>query len=146
MRAAHLAVVVAAVLVAVPATVREAAAERPKVKEHHAEGAPSRVQLGPRPYYLVDKMEESDLKRELQQCGSRSSFHQTDFPIGHRGGAPLQFPEHTKESHEGEAEAPRTAPGGIGRFDTAAQTYRLHTGCYGLWEGGLIRRGLFKPQ
>jgi hypothetical protein len=31
-------------------------------------------------------------------------------------------------------------------FDVAGQTYRLHTGCYGLWEGELIRRGLFKPQ
>jgi hypothetical protein len=31
-------------------------------------------------------------------------------------------------------------------FDTTRQTYRLHTGCYGLWEGELIRRGLFKPQ
>jgi hypothetical protein len=31
-------------------------------------------------------------------------------------------------------------------FDMAPQTYRLHTGCYGLWEGELIRRGLFKPQ
>jgi len=32
-------------------------------------------------------------------------------------------------------------------FDIAGKkTYRLHTGCYGLWEGELIRRGLFKPQ
>ena len=31
-------------------------------------------------------------------------------------------------------------------FDVAAQTYRLHAACYGLWEGELIRRGLFKPQ
>jgi hypothetical protein len=39
-------------------------------------------------------------------------------------------------------------PGGrdVFELDTAAQTYRLHTGCYGLWEGELIRRGLFKPQ
>jgi hypothetical protein len=39
-------------------------------------------------------------------------------------------------------------PGGqdVLEFDTAARTYRLHTGCYGLWEGELIRRGLFKPQ
>ena len=35
---------------------------------------------------------------------------------------------------------------GVFEFDTAAQTYRLHTGCYGLWEGELIRRGLFTPQ
>jgi hypothetical protein len=35
---------------------------------------------------------------------------------------------------------------GVVEFDSAKQTYRLHTGCYGLWEGELIRRGLFKPQ
>ncbi len=58
------------------------------------------VQLGPRPYYLVDKMTDGSLKRQLQRCEDRSFFRQTDFSIGHRGGAPLQFPEHTKESHE----------------------------------------------
>jgi glycerophosphoryl diester phosphodiesterase len=57
------------------------------------------VQVGPRPYYLVDKMSPSPLKSRLQQCSERS-VRQTDFSIGHRGGAPLQFPEHTKESHE----------------------------------------------
>jgi hypothetical protein len=31
-------------------------------------------------------------------------------------------------------------------FDIAGQTYRLHTGCYGLWEGELMFRGLFKPE
>jgi hypothetical protein len=35
---------------------------------------------------------------------------------------------------------------GVFEFDVARQTYRLHTGCYGLWEGELIRRGLFTPQ
>jgi hypothetical protein len=35
---------------------------------------------------------------------------------------------------------------GVVEFDTAEQTYRFHTGCYGLWEGELIRRGLYKPQ
>lgn len=58
------------------------------------------VELGPRPYYLVDKMSDGWLKRKLQQCESRPSFHSTDFSIGHRGGGTLQFPEHTKESHE----------------------------------------------
>lgn len=57
------------------------------------------VQVGPRPFYLVDKMSDSPLKRKLQQCG-KGPFYKTDFSIGHRGGAPLQFPEHTKESHE----------------------------------------------
>jgi hypothetical protein len=35
---------------------------------------------------------------------------------------------------------------GVFEFDVVGRTYRLHTGCYGLWEGELIRRGLFKPQ
>ncbi len=56
------------------------------------------VQLGPRPYYLVEKMEESELKSTLQECSGITNFKKTDFSIGHRG-APLQFPEHTKESY-----------------------------------------------
>ena len=55
------------------------------------------VQLGPRPYYLVDQMEDSVLKDDLQKC-AMGPFRQTDFSIGHRG-APLQLPEHTKESY-----------------------------------------------
>ncbi len=56
------------------------------------------VQLGPRPFFLVNDMEKSKLKEELQSCGKRR-FVKTDFSIGHRGAA-LQFPEHTKESYE----------------------------------------------
>jgi len=55
------------------------------------------VQLGPRPFYLVDALEDGPLKSKLQQC--TGPFAKTDFSIGHRG-APLQFPEHTKESYE----------------------------------------------
>jgi glycerophosphoryl diester phosphodiesterase len=55
------------------------------------------IQLGPRPYFLVEDMDESDLKTELQQC-SEGPFKRTDFSIGHRGAA-LQFPEHTQESY-----------------------------------------------
>lgn len=55
------------------------------------------VQVGPRPYYLVDDMDESRLKKKLQRCYSRP-MHKTDFSIGHRGAA-MQFPEHTKESY-----------------------------------------------
>jgi len=55
------------------------------------------VSLGPRPYYLVDSMAEGDLKRQLQAC-AEMTFSRSDFCIGHRG-APLQFPEHTKESY-----------------------------------------------
>jgi hypothetical protein len=35
---------------------------------------------------------------------------------------------------------------GAVEFDTARQSYRFHSGCYGLWEGELIRRGLYKPR
>lgn len=55
------------------------------------------AQLGPRPFYLIDDMEENALKTELQQCAD-GPFYRTDFSIGHRG-ACLQFPEHTKESY-----------------------------------------------
>lgn len=57
-------------------------------------------QLGPRPFYLVDKMKDGPLKTELKQC--TGPFRKTDFSIAHRG-APLQFPEHTRESYEAAA-------------------------------------------
>jgi glycerophosphoryl diester phosphodiesterase len=56
------------------------------------------VQLGPRPYYLVSDMDEGPLKERLEAC-SEQRPERSDFSIGHRG-APLQFPEHTKESYE----------------------------------------------
>lgn len=55
------------------------------------------VQLGPRPFYLVDKMKDGWLKKRLQSC-SNGPFRKSTFSIGHRG-APLQFPEHTRESY-----------------------------------------------
>jgi glycerophosphoryl diester phosphodiesterase len=60
------------------------------------------AQLGPRPFYLVEDLEPGELKQRLQACARRGSFHASDFSIGHRG-APLQFPEHTKESYEAAA-------------------------------------------
>ena len=56
------------------------------------------VQLGPRPFYLVEGMDDGKLKDRLLQCKD-GPFYRTDFSIGHRGAA-LQFPEHTKESYE----------------------------------------------
>lgn len=55
------------------------------------------VQLGPRPFYLIEDMDNGALKRKLQNCSS-GPFYRSDFSIGHRG-APMQFPEHTKESY-----------------------------------------------
>lgn len=55
------------------------------------------VQLGPRPFYLVDAMADGALKQKLQEC-AKGPFFKSEFSIAHRG-APLQFPEHTKESY-----------------------------------------------
>ncbi|MCJ2164434.1 MULTISPECIES: glycerophosphodiester phosphodiesterase family protein [unclassified Pseudodesulfovibrio] len=59
------------------------------------------VQLGPRPFYLVDNMDDGPLKDSLKMCAD-GPFKKTDFSIGHRG-APMQFPEHTRESYEAAA-------------------------------------------
>ncbi|KAL9018140.1 MAG: hypothetical protein Q9185_004547 [Variospora sp. 1 TL-2023] len=55
------------------------------------------VQMGPRPYYLVEDMDDGPLKEKLQSC-SEGPFTVSDFVFAHRG-APLQFPEHTLESY-----------------------------------------------
>jgi len=55
------------------------------------------VQVGVRPYYLLEKLPDSELKSRLSACKPKA-FKKSDFSIGHRG-APLQFPEHTKESY-----------------------------------------------
>ena len=59
------------------------------------------VQVGPRPYFLVEDMDPGALKATLKQCNEKP-LRKTDFSIGHRGAA-LQFPEHTKESYEAAA-------------------------------------------
>lgn len=71
-------------------------------KASAAEATPSgssqtSVQLGPRPYFLINDMDEGDLKSTLQACESEP-LTPSDFSIAHRG-APLQFPEHTRESY-----------------------------------------------
>lgn len=79
---------------------------RPDGDGHHGRGYYDRhgqkkedrgVQLGQRPFYLVDGMDEGRLKDRLMQC-REGPFYRSDFSIGHRGAA-LQFPEHTKESY-----------------------------------------------
>jgi glycerophosphoryl diester phosphodiesterase len=60
------------------------------------------IQLGPRPFFLVNDMQDGPLKTQLQSCARRESFKKSDFSIGHRGAA-LQFPEHTKQSYEAAA-------------------------------------------
>lgn len=57
----------------------------------------SLVQLGPRPYFLINDMDDGELKNALQACESKPLVS-SNFSIGHRG-APMQFPEHTRESY-----------------------------------------------
>ena len=47
--------------------------------------ASEQVQLGPRPFFLVDDMDEGRLKRRLQRC-AKGTFEKSDFSVGHRGG------------------------------------------------------------
>jgi glycerophosphoryl diester phosphodiesterase len=55
------------------------------------------VQVGVRPFFLVDDMAQSPLKDKLKQC-EKGPFYKTKFSIGHRGGGTLQFPEETVQS------------------------------------------------
>ncbi|HKP94128.1 MAG TPA: glycerophosphodiester phosphodiesterase family protein [Fibrobacteria bacterium] len=57
------------------------------------------VQVGPRPYFLVDDMDEGKLKDKLESC-SEDPLRKSDFSIGHRGGGTLQYPEETRQSYE----------------------------------------------
>lgn len=59
------------------------------------------VQLGPRPFYLVQGMDEGKLKDRLMQC-ENGPFYRSDFSIGHRGAA-MQFPEHSDVSYRAAA-------------------------------------------
>jgi glycerophosphoryl diester phosphodiesterase len=61
----------------------------------------SNIQVGPRPFFLVNNLEDGALKQKLQSCFERP-LRKTDFSIGHRGAA-LEFPEHTSESYEAAA-------------------------------------------
>lgn len=63
--------------------------------EGHMTSVP--VDYGPRPAYLIDKLEASPLKDKLMSCMGQTPAP-SDFSIGHRG-APLMFPEHTVESN-----------------------------------------------
>jgi glycerophosphoryl diester phosphodiesterase len=67
-------------------------------QSHGSAERPAHVQLGPRPFFLVDDMADGPLKRDLQRCAKRGDFTPRDFSIGHRGAA-MQFPEHTVESY-----------------------------------------------
>ncbi|MDO6486205.1 glycerophosphodiester phosphodiesterase family protein [Colwellia sp. 6_MG-2023] len=56
------------------------------------------AKVGVRPLFLINEMQDSELKTKLEQC-KNNTFYRSDFSIGHRG-APLLFPEHTRESYQ----------------------------------------------
>ena len=97
MRRYLMGIAIAAALAASAAFSADVRAQDARASNDH--GRDVRVQLGPRPFYLVDKLSPGPLKTALQECAD-DRFKQTDFSIGHRGGGTLQIPEHTKESHE----------------------------------------------
>jgi hypothetical protein len=44
------------------------------------------ISLGPRPFYLVDSMKDSELKDFLEDCAyNTKEFKKSDWSIGHRG-------------------------------------------------------------
>ena len=87
---------VATLLVAVPLLASTADFEAGTLKSERG-NARIRVQLGPRPYFLVNDMENGPLKDKLLACAD-GPFKSSTFSIGHRGAA-MQFPEHTRESY-----------------------------------------------
>jgi len=56
------------------------------------------AKVGVRPLFLINEMQDSDLKTKLEQCKD-NTFYRSDFSLGHRG-APMLFPEHTRESYQ----------------------------------------------
>ncbi|MCK6591410.1 MAG: glycerophosphodiester phosphodiesterase [Polyangiaceae bacterium] len=88
-------VILASAVLLVAATSGCSGEESMKPVPEEADGP--HVELGPRPYYLVENMDEGELKEKLMAC-SEGPFKRSDFSIGHRG-ACMQFPEHTKESY-----------------------------------------------
>jgi glycerophosphoryl diester phosphodiesterase len=59
------------------------------------------VQLGPRPYYLVDELDDGALKDKLDSCKNEPKST-SSFSISHRG-APLEFPEHSRQGYDAAA-------------------------------------------
>ncbi|WP_136658675.1 glycerophosphodiester phosphodiesterase family protein [Nitratireductor sp. XY-223] len=69
----------------------------PAIADEHQ----ANVHLGPRPFYLLDSLNDGELKEALKAC-EKGPFFKSEFSIGHRG-APLQFPEHTEQSYRAAA-------------------------------------------
>ncbi len=57
------------------------------------------ARLGPRPFYLLDKMAPGPLHERLAACANKTAeYPRSPLAIGHRGAA-LFFPEHTREGY-----------------------------------------------
>ncbi|KAI8254133.1 Extracellular protein [Colletotrichum sp. SAR 10_98] len=56
------------------------------------------IQLGPRPYWLVNDMDEGPLKDKLQSC-TEQPIKASSWSIGHRGGGTMLIPEESVESN-----------------------------------------------
>ncbi len=96
----HTALRIAACVIAVLATAVAAHNVRAGDRDYGRDderGDSRGIQLGPRPYFLVDGMDAGALKDKLQKCQDEP-VRRTDFSIAHRG-AGLMIPEHTKESY-----------------------------------------------
>ena len=61
------------------------------------DGVAPEVVLDERPLQLTQALPEGTLKKTLQAC-NEGPFTRSTFSIGHRG-APLRYPEHTRESY-----------------------------------------------
>ncbi|WP_395452209.1 glycerophosphodiester phosphodiesterase family protein (plasmid) [Azospirillum melinis] len=59
------------------------------------------VEVGPRPYFLIDQIRNPELKAKLEACADKP-LEKKLFSIAHRG-APMQFPEHTLQSYRAAA-------------------------------------------
>ncbi|OAA73374.1 glycerophosphoryl diester phosphodiesterase family protein [Cordyceps fumosorosea ARSEF 2679] len=56
-----------------------------------------KIELGPRPYYLVESLLPSPLKDKLSSC-TEMEMKSSTWSIGHRGGGTLLIPEESRES------------------------------------------------
>ncbi len=65
--------------------------------ESHADMATPAMSYGDRPFYLIDKLQDGELKDKLKACEGQSPSASA-LSIAHRG-APLMFPEHTDQSY-----------------------------------------------
>ncbi|KAM3561565.1 hypothetical protein MY1884_002300 [Beauveria asiatica] len=57
----------------------------------------NKIELGPRPYYLVESLTAGPLKAKLASC-TEMDMKPSTWSIGHRGGGTLLIPEESRES------------------------------------------------